>query len=755
GGAGKTRITVETGSGLLPQFPGGVWFVELAPVHDPDDIPQAVLSALGRREIGIITSMVETPGKTVESDALARVIEVLERRPALLVFDNCEHLVADVAVVADKLLANTPALRILTSTREPLGIVGEALYPLGPLELPHEHADAATALRTAAVRLFAERARAVRPGLAVDDANIGAVVEICRRLDGMPLAIELAAARTRSLTPTQIARRLDDRFRLLTGGSRTAMARHQTLRAVVDWSWDLLDERERAVLRRLSVFAGGATLEAAETVLPDGDLVHPDDVLDLLSGLVDKSLVDVFGAGEPRYRMLETIAAFAAEHRDDTGADAGLDDRHVAWCIDVLERSDPMLRTADQLAALAVIAEEHDNFATALRFAIDKRDAWSAVQIAMLMSWYWTIRGFHREAAMWLGDALAVPFDERPPDPDARVLAEWYHGMTLMSTGRDNEALRWTMRSRWHLRHHPAPPQRPLVLLIEALSAAVKDYMRGTMTALTGIEHHPDPWMRAVVDLIAGHVAINGGNADEGLRRLQNARVRFLEIGDRWGRSSAVAGLSEVYRYAGRFEEGKAALDECLDLVHALGSAEDTPLLLGRRAVLRLQTGDREGARADLDRAVQEAGNGDTMGGETFAYTVAADVSRLLGDRAEAERLYACAVEAIPRTRSAPLQLLAVLHLGLAFFAELPAERGKGRLALDTARNAAVRSRDMPIVASVGEGLAYWAFAADGDPERAAMLLGAAVAVRGHADLGSPDAVRLTEQVRAALPPEA
>lgn len=754
GGAGKTRITVETGSGLLAEFPGGVWFVELASVHDPADIPQAILGALGKREFGIIVTMTDSNVGATGRDVLDRVVEALARRPALLILDNCEHLVAGAAETADVLLAEAPALRILTSTREPLGIGGEALYPLGPLEVPDDTADTETVLRSAAVRLFADRAKAVRPNLVVDAANISAVVEICRRLDGMPLAIELAAARTRSLTPTQIARRLDDRFRLLTGGSRTAMPRHQTLRAVVEWSWDLLEDRERAVLRRLSVFAGGATLEAAETVLADDVLVDRDDVLDLLAGLVDKSLVEMYGSGEPRYRMLETIAAFAAERREDEGADAGVAARHVRWALDLLERADPMLRAAEQIEAITLIVEEHDNLATALRYAVDTGDADSAVRLVALMAWYWTIRGYHREATAWLGDALTMPGAEDVEDRESRILAGWFYGTALIVTTSHLEGLRWMMRSRWHLRHFRPAPDHPVFVLVEAMNAAFRDYTTGEVRALDGIEDHADPWVRGVVDLMRGHLAINAGRIDDGLDGLRQARLRFLELGDRWGRSSAVAGLSEVFRYAGRFEEGIAAIDECLELIAELRSDEDLPFLLLRRGMFHLQLGDVDAARSDLAAAVESAQATETTGGLLIGYAGRGDLARWLGEHEEADRQYALALEELPHVRAVPGQMLAMLQMSLAYHYGDRGERGKARIALEAALVAALDGHDMPVLASAGEALAWWALES-GHAERAAELLGAAVALRGHPDLGSPDPIATTRRVREALAPEA
>ncbi|MET8973978.1 ATP-binding protein, partial [Streptomyces hydrogenans] len=302
GGAGKTRLSQEAAERVADTWPDGVWAAELAPVRDPEAVPEAVLAALGARETvlrGAGAEELRTAG-----DPLSRLVEHCAGRRMLLLLDNCEHVVGAAARLAESLLARCPGVRILATSREPLGVPGERLRPLGPL-------PEATALR-----LLGERGVAARPGFEVGEDPVAAR-EIVRRLDGLPLAIELAAARLRMLSARQIADRLDDRFRLLTSGARTVLPRQQTLRAVVDWSWELLEGPERAVLRRLAVFTGGCDLEAAEAVCagPEGA-----DVLDVLGALVDKSLV-VSAPEESgtRFRLLETVAEYAGERLDEAG----------------------------------------------------------------------------------------------------------------------------------------------------------------------------------------------------------------------------------------------------------------------------------------------------------------------------------------------------------------------------------------------------------------------------------------------------
>ena len=364
GGAGKTRLAVETGAGL--DLPDGVWFVPLAPVRDALDVPQAVLAAIGTHEAVWPADAMEA-ARMAALDPLDRLCELLAARDLVLVLDNCEHLVDAVASLAAQVLADAPGVRILATSREPLGVTGETLSPVPSLPLPPPDADAAELAGNPAVRLFADRAAAVRPGFAVNDENSAAVVTICRALDGIPLAIELAAARVRALTPAQVADRLDDRFALLSVGSRGTLPRHQTLRAIVDWSWDLLDDAERTILRRLSVFSGGATPESAEQVclLGPGDVVTADgrDVIDVIASLLDKSLVT---AGRRASRPLPA-AGDRARLRGRAAGRGGRDRGRGRCARPVLPRSGRARGAAASLARPARLAGAADGRARQLR----------------------------------------------------------------------------------------------------------------------------------------------------------------------------------------------------------------------------------------------------------------------------------------------------------------------------------------------------------------------------------------------------
>ncbi len=397
GGAGKTRLALRVASDVLEEFPDGVWFVELAPLADPALVPQALASTLG---------LGEHPGRSLE----ATLAEYLRSRQVLVVLDNCEHVIAASAALVEPLLTGSPKLRVLATSREALGVSGEVILPVPSLSVPADHRlPPVEALATfEAVRLFVHRASAAAPEFRLTEANAPAVVQVCRRLDGLPLAIELAAARVKVLSVEQIAARLDDRFRLLTGGSRTALPRHQTLQAAMDWSYDLLSEEERVLLRRLSVCSGGFTLEAAEMISSDGALGAPE-VLDVLTHLVDKSLVLVDeDEGQKRYRMLETVRQYGRDKLWQSGESERLRTRHREWFLALAEQAEPELRGPDQAAWLTRLDVEHKNLRAALEWSKQEPGSGEAcLRLTGALWWFWNIRSHWSEARSWLEGALA------------------------------------------------------------------------------------------------------------------------------------------------------------------------------------------------------------------------------------------------------------------------------------------------------------------------------------------------------------
>ena len=401
--AEPTRLARE----VVRTRPGESSVVELAPVGAPDRLVATVLDAVSSAEI-----VARIPD---EVDVATRLIDALADRELLLVLDNCEHLVDAAAHLAQILLERVPGLRILATSREPLAVAGEVLHPVDAL------AD------DDSVRLFAERGAAVAPGFTVTAALRPAVLEICRRLDGQPLALELAAARLRTLTPDEIRRRLDDRFRLLTTGPRTAQPRHQTLRAVVDWSWDLLDDQERALARRLSVFAGGATEEAALRVGGLGEAT-----LDVLTALVEKSLLVAVPGDPSRYRMLETIREYAAQRLDEAGERPAVEAAHTALVVELVETAEPRLRRTDQLEWVARLRAETDDVAAVLRRAVAAGDAATAQRLVAASAWFWLIRGLFTEATDRLTEAGAL---DGPVPPPARALCTAYRAMAAAGDG--------------------------------------------------------------------------------------------------------------------------------------------------------------------------------------------------------------------------------------------------------------------------------------------------------------------------------
>ncbi len=401
GGTGKTRLSLQLAAELVTAFPDGVWFVELAPLTDPSLIPQSIASAFGVRE-------------QMGMPLMDIILNYMRAKHILLILDNCEHLVDACAKLADQFLHASPNMKIIASSREPLGIGGETIYHVPSLSLPELASNTRAALvHYEAVQLFVERARAANPKFGLTDGNAAAIAQVCCRLDGIPLALELAAARITLFAPEQIASRLDDRFKLLTGGSRTALPRQQTLRATIDWSYGILSEPERNLLRRLSVFAGGWTFDAVEVIGPDLD------ILALLTQLVNKSLVIVEDEGaRTRYRLLETIRQYGRDKLAEAGDTEALRNLHLAYFVGFAEAGGQKMYSSEVLEWLPRLDAEYDNFRIALEWALD-HDAEAALRLVGTLSAFWFRRGQTVEGINWASEALTRA--ERLPPPEGEA----------------------------------------------------------------------------------------------------------------------------------------------------------------------------------------------------------------------------------------------------------------------------------------------------------------------------------------------
>ncbi|KAA2256922.1 AfsR/SARP family transcriptional regulator [Solihabitans fulvus] len=620
GGGGKTRLAIEASG----REDGDVCFVDLAPVGDGTELPRAVLGALGLREANTHA------GSGAAQDVADRLVGALAGRRLLLVLDNCEHVIDAAARLVHRLLGACPGLRVLATSREALGITGEALSPVPPLPVPPADATPEQALAYPAVRLFADRATAVRQDFAVRNDNLGAVLRICTALDGLPLAIELAAARLRSLGVEEIAARLDDRFRLLSRGSRTAAPRHQTLRAVVEWSWDLLDETEQTLARRLTVFAGGATLDAAARVcgLPE------DEVDELLAGLSDKSLVE---AGGGRYRMLETVRQFGADRLAEADEQDRVRAAHAAYFLDLAETADPHLRRAEQLEWLARLAAEHGNLQAALRWSVDSADTRTALCLHAALSSYWRLRGQRTEGTPLARALLKLV------DPTVREdLAEEYVlcVVSAVSGGSAGPEFDVPVREAHRIMGTlDRPLHRPFLLVAWALYTGPPAEGDPIPPLFKHFAASTDLWIQGLLQLsIAFQFWLVNGAPTEAEREFRGSLAKFRTAGDRWGIVQTLTELATLVDLRGDRAEATELIDEALELTTLLGAAEETSDLLANRADNAVRAGDLDPAHGDYEAAIEAAGRAGAPEKAARAQHGLGNVARLRGDLAEARR---------------------------------------------------------------------------------------------------------------------
>jgi predicted ATPase/DNA-binding SARP family transcriptional activator len=732
GGAGKTRLAVEAAA----RDRGPVCFVDLAPLGAGAEVPNALLGALGLRESPVRP---EAPGGP--PDPVGRLVTALTGRRMLLVLDNCEHVVEDAARIAHRLLTACPDLRVLATSREALGVTGESVRPVPPLPVPSAELPAGRALRYPAVRLFADRAAAVRPGFAVDDGTLPAVLRICAALDGLPLAIELAAARLRSLPLDEVAARLDDRFRLLSHGSRTAAPRHQTLRAVVGWSWDLLGEEERRLARRVTVFAGGFSPAAAARVCglpePDAD--------ELLIGLADKSLLQPEPApAGVRYRMLDTVRAFCAERLEEAGEHDRVRRAHAEYFLELALTADPHLRGPRQLEWLERLAAEHGNLHAALRHCVHA-DPPLALRLVAALSWYWWLRG-RVEGAALAAELLRVIGREPPDGLEEEFVACVANAVTGGAELTGGGARPLMEAASAALRRLDRELRYPATLVLWGLTTGPMDDDPVADRRLIG----STPWTTALLHMSEAFIQQFRSRPSAAEAECEAALAGFRAVGDRWGIANTLDQLAQLTAERGDRDRARRLLDEALTMLEPLGAMEDTADLLCSRGLVSLQDGDLAAARADFAAAVGLARRAGAPDKIATGYGRLGDVARLRGDLAEARRRYEAAMHGFGSERFLARAARAAAHVGLGWVAA-----GEGDL--DAARRLHRRGLEMsfdhPVLLHRAEAVVGLAGVAlrEGDAERAAFLLGAATALRGGQPHGSPDAARVTAQVRTLL----
>ncbi|MFC5747027.1 AfsR/SARP family transcriptional regulator [Actinomadura rugatobispora] len=724
GGVGKTRLALEAARETVPDHPDGVWLVELAALdHVGAALVPMVSAALGVRD-----------GDRPAADPVERLAGALRGRRMLLILDNCEHVVEPVAALVAVLLRSVPGLRVLATSRQPLGVYGERLWPVPPLEVPRGGEDLAELARYGAVELFTARAG---PGFALAAANAAAVAAICRRLDGLPLALELAATRVRALGARELAARLDDRFRLLDGGARDAPGRQRTLRAVIDWSHEPLPEPDRRVLRRLAVHADGCTLEAAERVCDDGD------VLDRLAGLVDRSLVVMAETpGGPRYRLLESVAAYCVERLREAGEYERTRRRHYLYHLGLAERAEPRLRSHDQREWLARLDAESADMRAALDAAVEDGAAEAALRLVNALCWSWFLRGRLGEALHALDKAIGAATGAASRGIDPALLARartWRAGLAMLE-GDGNGRAELTREALAAFEGLGDGHGRAWAAWFLGFARAgfgdlgAIDDLVGQ--ALDGFAAAGDGWgTAAALRSRAGQAMVRGDLAAVE-RDGERSAALFRSLGDRWGLLQVTEPLGVLAETRGDYPRAAAYHEDGLRTAEELGLWTEASGKLARLGRVALLEGDHDRADDLHRRAARLARAESHRRAENFAEIGLALAARRRGDLDAAESYLRAWLDWCRDADGSPGLALILAELG--FVAEL---RGDGESALRLHREglAAARATGNPrAVALALEGLA----GALDDPGEAARSLEEATAIRASTGAPLPPAER-------------
>ncbi|UJW29820.1 winged helix-turn-helix domain-containing protein [Saccharothrix sp. AJ9571] len=658
GGVGKTRLGLAVAERLADAFPDGVWLVELAGTHPGDEVAEAVMTVLGLRENTLLGPL---PAHTA-ADHLERLSAFLRDRSILLLLDNCEHVAGSAADLTRALLAAAPGLRVLATGREPLGIPGEVLRPVPPLELPEPGAGAERVRAASAVRLFHARAADADPGFTVDTSNAAVVADLVRRLDGLPLALELAAARTRALGVPGVLARLDDRFRLLDGGNRGAPARQRTLSALLGWSWELLTEAERAVLRRLSVLDSGE-LAAVEAICAD-DSDGTVEIAGTLARLVDRSMVVV--TANRRYRLLATVAAYARTRLAEANETHSLRDRHSRYYLSVAEEVAPGLFGPEQRTCLARLDAEQGNFHCALENAAEQGDAGVALRLVDALAWYLLLRGRVRQVGRRAARALAVPGDT-PSELRARVRC-WEAGIAILR-GADSDAVSRARQALDAFRGTDDPPglamgQWFLGYVLHHVGALdFSEELAAKSSA--GFHSLGHAWGTAVTTSLRAHHTIARGDLPTAADLAEESLAQFRALDDLGGELLTIYPRAAFAEAIGDHDTAERLHRDGLRLADELGmwaEAADRLSGLGKLAMLR---GDHDTARRFYERARALAVEHSFKPAEVVAITGLGLTARRTGDLAEAEEHLREAEKWYRRAERAPGHPAVVVELGL------------------------------------------------------------------------------------------
>ncbi|WP_338071300.1 BTAD domain-containing putative transcriptional regulator [Actinomadura bangladeshensis] len=736
GGVGKTRLALAAADRATDAFPDGVWLVELAGASgETATVAEVVAAGLDVRDD---TATGARPGAR-PAHLAHRLADALRGRRLLLVLDNCEHLIEPVAELVDLLLRSAPGLRVLATSQESLAIPGETLYAVPPLELPVPGADPAQA---GSVQLFVARAAAAAPGFALDEANAPAVAAICRRLDGLPLALELAAARVRALGVRGVADRLDDRFHLLTVSGRGRPARQQTLRAMIDWSWEQLTEHQRLILLRLAVHPGGCTLEAAEAVCAGPGLDPAADIADLLDQLVTRSMVE--STGGVRYRLLESIAAYCLERLP--GADPVFQ-RRDRYYTELAEQAGPHLHGPAQRQWLDRLDAETPNLRATLEHTTDSA---LALRLVDALAWYWYLRGRHREGRAAIAAAMALPGARCP-----RTVA-WEAGFTML-TGDGTGLLEHSHTAARALDAHEARSR--WFLALAHLSFGDAATAESLLTeALTAVRAAGDRWGEAAA--LAGRAKQAMFQGDHALAERSGTRslAIFDELGDGWGRLQASDMLGYLAEINGDYDRAGRLHREGLRVAEDLKLWTDASYRLSSLGRLALLTGDLDGSRELHEQGMRLAAEQSNRFAEEFARVGLGLVARRAGDLDTAQRLFEQSLawnRHLEEAYGLPFYGVTLLLAELGFIAELRGDLAAARSLHLQGLAAARQAGDPRAIALAREGLAGVA-AAEGAYEEAATLLGEAAALRESVGAPLPpaergDVDRIAAAVRAGL----